>query len=320
MHKNFLDFEQPIVELQAKIKELRLLENQNTDININVEINRLEKKSIQLTKSIFEKLTPMQTVMIARHPLRPHTMNYINNIFTDFDELNGDRHFSQGFTILGGLANFQQIPVMVLGHEKGYKTKEKVLRNFGMPLPEDYRKALRLMQLAEKFNLPIITFVDTPGAFPGIYAEERNQSEAIARNLYEMANLSVPIITIVIGEGGSGGALAIAVADRIALLRYSIYATISPEGCASILWKDSNCATQAAEAMGLTATKLKELNLIDNIIAEPLGGAHRDIATTMNNVADFIKSELHILLNLTKEELLQQREQKLLNLKPSMNI
>jgi len=271
----FLSFEQPIAELDSKIQELRFVQDDSA-VDISEEISRLAKKSQQLTKDIYSKLTPWQVSQIARHPLRPYTLDYLNEIFTDFHELHGDRAFADDKAIVGGLARFNGQACVVIGHQKGRDTKERSFRNFGMPRPEGYRKALRLMKMAEKFGLPIFTFVDTPGAFPGIDAEERGQSEAIGRNLYVMSELQVPIISTVIGEGGSGGALAIAVGDAILMLQYSIYSVISPEGCASILWKTAERACDAAEALGLTAHRLKALGLIDKIINEPLGGAHRD--------------------------------------------
>jgi acetyl-CoA carboxylase carboxyl transferase subunit alpha len=271
----FLDFEQPVAELEAKIEELRYVQDDSA-LDISEEIERLQKKSQALLKDIYAKLTPWQVAQLARHPQRPYTLDYIGDIFTDFHELHGDRHFADDMSIVGGLARFNGQPVMVLGHQKGRDTKERTLRNFGMTKPEGYRKALRLMKLAEKFGLPLFTFVDTPGAYPGIDAEERGQSEAIGRNLFEMAQLRIPIITTIIGEGGSGGALAIAVADHVLMLQYATYSVISPEGCASILWKSAAKAPEAAEALGLTAHRLKALGLIDKIVAEPLGGAHRD--------------------------------------------
>lgn len=287
---NFLEFEQPIAELEAKIQELRMVGN-DADINISEEIQRLETKCKQLTKEVFAQLTPWQITQLARHPLRPHSIDYINYIFTEFDELHGDRMYSQGSTIIAGLARLDGEPVLVMGHEKGRKTQERIERNFGMPNPEDYRKTQRLMQMAERFHLPIITFIDTPGAYPGIGAEERNQSEAIARNLFILSRLKTPVICIVTGEGGSGGALAIGVGDRILMLQYSIYSVISPEGCASILWKSAEKAPQAAEALGLTADKIIQLGLIDEVVPEPLGGAHRDPNTMMNLIkATIIKN------------------------------
>jgi len=271
----FLDFEAPIAELEAKIEELRFVQDDSA-VDISEEIERLQKKSQALLKDIYAKLTPWQVAQLARHPQRPYTLDYVGDIFTDFHELHGDRAFSDDASIVGGLARFNGAPVMVLGHQKGRDTKERTARNFGMSKPEGYRKALRLMKLAEKFGLPVFTFVDTPGAYPGVDAEERGQSEAIGRNLAEMSHLKVPIIATIIGEGGSGGALAIAVADHVLMLQYATYSVISPEGCASILWKSAEKAPEAAEALGLTAHRLKALGLIDRIVAEPLGGAHRD--------------------------------------------
>ena len=271
----FLDFEQPIAELDAKIDELRFVQDDSA-VDISEEIDRLQQKSDGLLKEIYAKLSPWQVSQLARHPQRPYTLDYVNDIFTDFHELHGDRSFSDDLSIVGGMARFNGQAVMLLGHQKGRDTKERTLRNFGMSKPEGYRKALRLMKLAEKFGLPLFTFVDTPGAYPGIDAEERGQSEAIGHNLYEMSQLKVPVITTIIGEGGSGGALAIAVGDVVLMLQYATYSVISPEGCASILWKSADRAADAAEALGLTAHRLKALGVIDKIIAEPLGGAHRD--------------------------------------------
>jgi acetyl-CoA carboxylase carboxyl transferase subunit alpha len=273
---NCLDFERPIAELEAMLKELRHLSAEQ-DLNIGDEIARLEAKSKALTDSIFASLTPWQISQIARHPLRPYTLDYVERLFTDFQELHGDRAFADDHAIVGGLARLDGQPVLVIGHQKGRDTKEKIYRNFGMPRPEGYRKALRLMKLAERFRLPVMTFIDTPGAYPGIGAEERGQSEAIARNLFEMSRLRVPVICVVIGEGGSGGALAVGVGDRVLMLQYGTYSVISPEGCAAILWKSADKAPEAAEAMGLTADRLLKLNLIDGIIPEPPGGAHRDV-------------------------------------------
>ena len=287
MNPNFLDFEQPIAELEAKIEELRYVGN-DTELNLSEEITTLQDKSRSLTESIFKNLTPWQISQLARHPLRPYTLDYIEHMFTDFEELHGDRAFSDDSPIVGGLARLDGKPVMIIGHQKGRDTAEKVKRNFGMPRPEGYRKALRLMKLAERFKLPILTFIDTPGAYPGVDAEERGQSEAIARNLIEMAELKVPVICTVIGEGGSGGALAIGVGDRVNILQYSTYSVISPEGCASILWKSADKAPEAAEAMGITSERLKELELVDQIIEEPLGGAHRD----HKNMAKKLKQSL----------------------------
>ena len=272
--KTFLDFEQPIAELEGKIEELRYVPSESA-VDISDEIDQLSKKSLQLTKDIYSNLTPWQITKIARHAERPYTLDYIQDIFTDFVEMHGDRHFADDLSIVGGLARFNGNACMVLGHQKGRDTKERAARNFGMSRPEGYRKALRLMKTAEKFKLPVFTFVDTPGAYPGIDAEERSQSEAIGRNIYEMAQLEVPIITTIIGEGGSGGALAISVADQVLMLQYSVYSVISPEGCASILWKTSDRAEDAAEALGITAHRLKALGLIDKIVNEPVGGAHR---------------------------------------------
>jgi acetyl-CoA carboxylase carboxyl transferase subunit alpha len=275
MDLNFLEFEQPIAELEAKIEELRLVGDDN-EINIQDEIQRLESKSRSLTESIFSNLSPWQISQLSRHPQRPYTLDYVKRLFTDFIELHGDRTFADDRAIVGGVGRLDDRPVMVIGHQKGRDTKEKIHRNFGMPRPEGYRKALRLMQLAERFHLPIFTFIDTPGAYPGVGAEERGQSEAIARNLLEMSCLRTPIVCIVVGEGGSGGALAVGVGDRILMLQYSTYSVISPEGCASILWKSAEKAPQAAEAMAITSDRLKELGLIDVVVPEPLGGAHRD--------------------------------------------
>lgn len=284
---NFLDFEQPIAELEAKIEELRHVGN-DKEININEEISRLKKHSRELTQSIFSSLSPWQVSQIARHPQRPYTLDYIERIFTDFEELHGERYVADDPAIIAGIGRLEDIPVAVIGQQKGRDTKERIMRNYGMPKPEGYRKALRVMQLAERFKLPVLTFIDTPGAYPGIDAEERGQSEAIARNLLVMSELKTPIIATVIGEGGSGGALAIGVADRLLMLQFSTYSVISPEGCASILWKSADKAKDAAEAMGITASRLNELGLIDRIINEPLGGAHRDF----DNIAGRIKTAL----------------------------
>src|ERR1700756_1561838 len=280
MKTTFLDFEQPIAELEAKIEELRFVQDDSA-VDISEEIERLSKKSQQLTKDLYANLTPWQVSQIARHPQRPYTLDYVHELFTDFHELHGDRNYADDLSIVGGLARFNGQACMVIGHQKGRDTKERALRNFGMPRPEGYRKALRLMRLAEKFGLPLFTFVDTPGAFPGIGAEERGQSEAIGRNLYEMAVLRTPIIVTVIGEGGSGGALAVAIGDITLMLQYATYSVISPEGCASILWKSSKHAEEPAETLGITAQRLKTLGLIDKVVAEPLGGAHRDHAALM---------------------------------------
>lgn len=276
----FLDFEQPIAELTNKIDELRFVQDESA-VDISDEIHRLQKKSNDLTKSIFSKLTPAQVSQVSRHPQRPYTLDYIEALFTDFEELHGDRHFADDHAIVGGLARFNGQSVMVVGHQKGRDTKEKIRRNFGMPRPEGYRKALRLMKTAEKFGLPVMTFIDTPGAYPGIGAEERGQSEAIGKNLYELTRLRVPVLCTVIGEGGSGGALAVAVGDYVNMLQYSTYSVISPEGCASILWKTAEKAADAAQALGITADRLQKLDLVDTVIKEPLGGAHRDFGQTM---------------------------------------
>src|SRR5215470_11700886 len=275
MKTTFLEFEQPIAELENRIEELRFVQDDSA-VDISEEIQRLGKRSQTLTKEIYGKLSPWQVALVARHPQRPYTLDYVGMLFTNFEELHGDRTFADDASIVGGLARFNGAPCMVIGHQKGRDTKEKIARNFGMPKPEGYRKALRLMKLAEKFSLPVFTFVDTPGAYPGIDAEERGQSEAIGRNLFEMSQLKVPIIGTIIGEGGSGGALAVAVADQVLMLQYATYSVISPEGCASILWKSSERAADAAEALGLTSSRLKALGLIDKIVSEPLGGAHRD--------------------------------------------
>jgi acetyl-CoA carboxylase carboxyl transferase subunit alpha len=311
MHLNYLDFEQPIADLEAKIQELRMVTN-NTDINISDEVSRLEAKSRQLTRDIFSRLTPWQVTQLARHPLRPHTMDYITQIFTEFDELHGDRMFSKGPSIVAGLARFNNQPVMVLGHEKGRKTQEKIERNFGMPNPEDYRKALRLMKMAEKFKLPLFTFIDTFGAYPGIGAEQRNQSEAIARNLLVLSRLRTPIICTVIGEGGSGGALAIGIGDRVLMLQYSIYCVITPEGCASILWKNSDKASQAAEAMGVSAEQNLHLKLIDQVIPEPLGGAHRNYDEMATTLKEVLAQQLAELQGYSTTNLIEARYKRLM--------
>ena len=302
----FLDFEQLIAELTKKIDELRFVQGESA-VDISDEITRLQKKSTDLTKSIFSKLTPVQVSQVSRHPQRPYTLDYIKAIFTDFEELHGDRHFSDDHAIVGGLARFNGQSVMVIGHQKGRDTKEKIRRNFGMPRPEGYRKALRLMQTAEKFSLPIMTFVDTPGAYPGIGAEERGQSEAIGRNLYELTRLRVPVLCTIIGEGGSGGALAIAVGDYVNMLQYSTYSVISPEGCASILWKTAEKAPDAAQALGITAKRLAELKLIDRIIEEPLGGAHRDHAEITRRVKEALTEQLRTVQDMPMADLLTRR-------------
>lgn len=307
----FLDFEQPIAELTNKIEELRFVQGESA-VDISDEIARLQKKSKDLTKSIFSKLTPAQISQVSRHPQRPYTLDYINALFTDFEELHGDRHFADDYAIVGGLARFNGQSVMVIGHQKGRDTKEKIRRNFGMPRPEGYRKALRLMQTAEKFGLPIMTFIDTPGAYPGIGAEERGQSEAIGRNLYELTRLRVPVLCTIIGEGGSGGALAIAVGDYVNMLQYSTYSVISPEGCASILWKTAEKAADAAQALGITANRLKELDLIDRIIDEPLGGAHRDTEAVMKSVKLVLEEQLRAAQGLPMADLLTRRFDKIM--------
>ena len=311
MNINFLDFETPIAELEAKIEQLRYV-GDDAEINITEEIARLEEKSRTLTKSIFSKLNAWQIAQLARHPQRPYTLDYIEHVFTDFDELHGDRAFGDDPAIVGGTARIDGRPVMVIGHQKGRDTKEKLARNFGMPRPEGYRKALRLMEMAERFALPLLTFIDTPGAYPGIGAEERGQSEAIARNLLVMSALKTPIIGTVIGEGGSGGALAIGVGDRIMMLQYSTYAVISPEGCASILWKGADKAADEAEALGITSERLKELQLIDEVIEEPLGGAHRNFDEITRRVKDALLRSLRELDRVPLDQLVQSRYQRLM--------
>ncbi|MFM4859936.1 acetyl-CoA carboxylase carboxyl transferase subunit alpha [Aeromonas media] len=308
----FLDFEQPIAELQAQIDELRHVSEHNSAVDLSEDIRRLEKKNEELTKKIFGDLGAWQVSQMARHPQRPYTLDYIEQIFTDFDELAGDRAYADDKAIVGGIARLDGEPVMVIGQQKGRETKEKIRRNFGMPRPEGYRKALRLMEMAERFKMPIITFIDTPGAYPGVGAEERGQSEAIARNLKVMAGLAVPVVCTVIGEGGSGGALAIGVGDRVNMLQYSTYSVISPEGCASILWKSADKAPVAADAMGITAQRLKELKLIDSIVEEPLGGAHRNVELMAQRLKDRIKQDLAALRPLDSDQLLEQRYQRLL--------
>ena len=308
--KNFLDFEQQISELETKIEELRYVQTESA-VDISEEIEQLRKKSLQLTKDIYSDLTPWQITKIARHPERPYTLDYVREIFTDFIELHGDRHFADDQSIVGGLARFNGHACVVLGHQKGRGTKERAARNFGMTRPEGYRKALRLMKTAEKFKLPVFTFVDTPGAFPGIDAEERGQSEAIGRNIYEMAQLQVPIITTVIGEGGSGGALAISVADQVIMLQYSVYSVISPEGCASILWKTGDRAQDAAEAMGITAHRLKALGLVDKIVNEPVGGAHREHKQMASLLKRALGDAWRQLADLKPKELQERRYERL---------
>ena len=312
MNPNFLDFEQPIADLQAKIEELRLVGNDNS-LNIGDEIARLQDKSESLTESIFGNLTSWQIARLARHPQRPYTLDYIKHLFTEFEELHGDRHFSDDAAIVGGTARLNDQPVMIIGHQKGREVREKVRRNFGMPRPEGYRKACRLMEMAERFKMPILTFVDTPGAYPGIDAEERNQSEAIAWNLRVMSRLKTPIIATVIGEGGSGGALAIGVCDQLNMLQYSTYAVISPEGCASILWRTAEKAPEAAEAMGVTAERLKNLGIVDQIISEPLGGAHRNPAQTAASVREALTAQLEMLQAFDTDALLARRYERLMS-------
>lgn len=312
MNPNYLDFEQPIADLQAKIEELRLVGNDNA-LNIGDEIARLQDKSQSLTESIFSNLTSWQIARLARHPQRPYTLDYIQHIFTEFDELHGDRHFSDDAAIVGGVARLEDEPVMIIGHQKGREVREKVRRNFGMPRPEGYRKACRLMEMAERFKMPILTFIDTPGAYPGIDAEERGQSEAIAWNLRVMARLKTPIISTVIGEGGSGGALAIGVCDRLNMLQYSTYSVISPEGCASILWKTAEKAPDAAEAMGITAERLAGLGIVDKVIDEPLGGAHRSPVEAAHAIRDLLVEQLGELKALDTAGLLDQRYERLMS-------
>ena len=311
MKTTFLDFEQPIAELETKIEELRYVQDDSA-LDISEEINRLQKKSQSLTKGIYAKLSPWQISQVSRHPQRPYTLDYIQNIFTDFEELHGDRAFSDDPAIVGGVARFNGQSVMVIGHQKGRDTKDKIYRNFGMPRPEGYRKALRLMRLAEKFGIPVITFIDTPGAYPGIGAEERNQSEAIARNLYVMAELRVPIVCTIIGEGGSGGALAIGVGDTMLMLQYATYSVISPEGCASILWKSADKAPEAAETLGITASRLKTLGLVDQIVNEPLGGAHRDVDAMMQSLKKALQESLRQIQDKSTNALLKTRFERLM--------
>ncbi|GAB55557.1 acetyl-CoA carboxylase carboxyl transferase subunit alpha [Glaciecola punicea ACAM 611] len=314
MGLHYLDFEQPIAELEAKIEELRLI-NQGGDFDVGIEeeIAKMREKNGDRTRKIFDNLGAWQISQVARHPMRPYTQDYIDNMLTDFDELSGDRNFADDKAIIGGLGKLDGVPVMLIGHQKGRDTQEKIKRNFGMPKPEGYRKALRLMRMAQRFNLPILTLIDTPGAYPGVGAEERGQSEAIATNLKAMAELTVPIICTVIGEGGSGGALAIGVGDRVNMLQYSTYSVISPEGCASILWKSAEKAPTAAEAMGVTAKQVKALGLINTIIKEPLGGAHRDYVSTAANVKATIKQQLAQLQSLSEETLMQERYERLMS-------
>ena len=308
--RHFLEFEQPIAELDAKIEELRYVQNESA-VDISEEIDRLDKKSQQLTKDIYSSLSPWQVTQIARHPQRPYTLDYIGELFTEFTELHGDRSYADDLSIVGGLARFNGQACMVIGQQKGRDTKERGLRNFGMSRPEGYRKALRLMRLAEKFKLPLFTFVDTPGAYPGIGAEERGQSEAIGHNIFEMAQLEVPIIVTIIGEGGSGGALALSVGDQLLMLQYSVYSVISPEGCASILWKSAERAADAAEALGITAHRLKALGLVDKIVSEPVGGAHRDSKAMCASLKRALGDALRQVVDLKPKELLERRYQRL---------
>ncbi|MBB3183837.1 acetyl-CoA carboxylase carboxyl transferase subunit alpha [Halomonas fontilapidosi] len=312
MNPNYLDFEQPIAELQAKIEELRLVGN-DSQVNLSDEIGRLEEKSRKLTESIFKDLSPWQVSQLSRHPQRPYTLDYLANVFSDFDELHGDRKFADDAAIVGGVARLDDRPVMVIGHQKGRDVHEKVRRNFGMPRPEGYRKACRLMEMAERFRMPVLTFIDTPGAYPGIDAEERGQSEAIAYNLAVMSRLRTPIVATVVGEGGSGGALAIGVCDELAMLQYSTYSVISPEGCASILWKSAEKAADAAQAMGITAERLKELGLVDTLIPEPLGGAHRHPVSTAERVKASLLASLDRLESMDTERMLERRYQRLMS-------
>ncbi|MBV1914609.1 MAG: acetyl-CoA carboxylase carboxyltransferase subunit alpha [Pseudomonadales bacterium] len=309
MNLDYLDFEQPIAELEAKIDELRHVGSDN-EINIQDEVSKLEEKSKKLTESIFSSLGSWEIVQLSRHPARPYTVDYIKRIFTEFDELHGDRHFRDDPAIVGGLARLDGRPVMVIGHEKGRGTKDKVYRNFGMPQPEGYRKALRLMELAERFQVPIITFIDTSGAYPGVESEERGQSEAIAQNLAVMSRLKTPIVSIVIGEGGSGGALALAVCDQLLILEYATYSVISPEGCATILWKTAEKASSAAEMMAMTSTKLEDLGLVDERVLEPLGGAHRDVDDMAGRIKKKLIEKLDMVEGFSEEEMLEKRYQR----------
>ena len=306
MKTTFLDFEQPVAELESKIEDLRFVQDDSA-VDISEEIRRLRKKSDSVTKEIYAKLSAWQISQVARHPQRPYTMDYIESVFSGFEEIHGDRLFADDPSVIGGIARFNDSSVVVIGHQKGRDTKEKLHRNFGMPKPEGYRKALRLMELAEKFKMPVFTFVDTPGAYPGVGAEERGQSEAIGRNLYAMARLRVPIVTTIVGEGGSGGALAIAVGDIVQSLQYSIYSVISPEGCASILWKSAEKASVAAEALGITASRLKTLGLIDKIVSEPLGGVHRDQAAMCQTLKKSLEDSLASIIDLSPDKLVEKR-------------
>ncbi|HDN69135.1 MAG TPA: acetyl-CoA carboxylase carboxyl transferase subunit alpha [Gammaproteobacteria bacterium] len=312
MNLNFLEFEQPIAELEAKIDELHYI-GDDADINITEEVSKLKEKSRELTETIFSNLTSWQVSQLARHPQRPYTLDYIIRIFTDFEELHGDRHYGDDHAMIGGIARLDGMPVMIIGQQKGRDTKEKLRRNFGMPRPEGYRKALRLMEMAERFGMPVLTFIDTPGAYPGIGAEERGQSEAIAKNLQVMSRLKIPIICTVIGEGGSGGALAIGVGDQTLVLQYSTYSVISPEGCASILWKSAERASDAAEALGITSGRLYELGLIDQIIPEPLGGAHRDVDVMAESIKSSLIKTLGLLKKKSPDELIEGRYKRLMS-------
>jgi acetyl-CoA carboxylase carboxyl transferase subunit alpha len=312
MKTSFLDFEQPIAELEQKIEELRFVQDDSA-VDISTEIERLSKKSRELTKEIYSKLTAWQISKVARHPQRPYTLDYVQAMCTDFEEMHGDRSFADDPAIVGGLARFNGQTVMVIGHQKGRDTNDKIYRNFGMPRPEGYRKALRLMKLAEKFGVPLLTFIDTPGAYPGIGAEERGQSEAIGKNLYAMAGLRVPVVVSVIGEGGSGGALAIAVGDTTLMMQYSTYSVISPEGCAAILWKSAENAGEAAESLGITSTRLKSLGVIDKMVNEPLGGAHRDPAEAAKSLKKAIQDSLRSLQDLSADALLERRQERWVN-------
>ncbi|WP_432697643.1 acetyl-CoA carboxylase carboxyl transferase subunit alpha [Marinobacterium sp. YM272] len=313
MNPNYLDFEQPIAELEAKINELRLVGEDNEDLNLAEEIGRLQEKSRTLTQSIFSNLSAWQISQLARHPKRPYTFDYVKHAFDEFEEIHGDRHFADDQALVGGIARMDDKPVMIIGHQKGREVKEKVKRNFGMPRPEGYRKALRLMEMAERFKLPVLTFIDTPGAYPGIDAEERGQSEAIAYNLAKMSQLRTPVISTVIGEGGSGGALAIGVCDELLMLQYSTYSVISPEGCASILWKSAERASDAAKAMGITSERLHELGLVDRVISEPLGGAHRDPALMAASLQQVLVETLDRLQGMSIDELLERRYARLMD-------
>lgn len=312
MRNTFLEFEQPMAELENKIEQLRFVQADSA-VDISDEVSRLQQKSQTLAKNIYAKLTPWQTALVARHPQRPYTLDYVREIFTDFHELHGDRMYADDLSIVGGMARFNGTPCMVIGHQKGRDTKERAMRNFGMPRPEGYRKALRLMRLAEKFGMPVFTFVDTPGAYPGVGAEERGQSEAIGHNLYAMAELKVPIIATIIGEGGSGGALAIAIGDVVMMLQYSTYAVISPEGCASILWRSADKAPVAAEALAITAPRLKELELIDRIVNEPVGGAHRDPVTMARQLGRALSDSLRQVSGMNAEQLIEHRIARLMS-------